>query len=575
MTHRRTQPSDSERRRTAAEALAAHGTGTTASPIDTLELVHELQVQKVELQQQNEELARVGAELAAALEKYTKLYDFAPVGYLTLSTDGTITRANLTAARLLAVPRGDLVGQRFGLHVGERAAFSAALARTFDGQPEPCCELTLAHDGGAARRSSGAPSGMNMRVELTLSRSTDDESCSAVLVDVTERKRSEEQLQASQKMEALGRMAGGVAHDFNNLLSVILGHAEFALEATELGAPTREDLLGIKTAAERSAALTRRLLAFSRREVASRQSLDMNEVARGLGGMLRVLSGNIELALDLAPDLGRVEADRVQLEQVLMNLALNARDAMPRGGTLTIATSNQELDEVSASRHGVKPGPFVVLTVSDTGIGMDKATMARMFEPFFTTKEHDQGTGFGLSTVYGIVQQCAGDITVRSEEGLGTTFELFFPRADEGVLHSSIPAAPRLARRGTETVLVVEDQPALLQLAKRILVAAGYELLTASSGAEALAICATYVGPIHVSVTDVVMPEMTGPELAEHLRHVRPETKIVFMSGYTNEAFDGMDRQGRLVAFLAKPFTSEALRQIVRETLDVEAVLVT
>jgi CheY-like chemotaxis protein len=199
---------------------------------------------------------------------------------------------------------------------------------------------------------------------------------------------------------------------------------------------------------------------------------------------------------------------------------------------------------------------------------MDKATMAGIFEPFFTTKEHGQGTGFGLSTVYGIVQQCAGDITVRSEEGLGTTFELIFPRADEGVLHSSIPAAPRLARRGTETVLVVEDQPDLLQLAKRILVAAGYELLTAWSGAEALAICATYVGPIHVSVTDVVMPEMTGPELAEHLRHVRPETKIVFMSGYTNEAFDGMDRQGRLVAFLAKPFTSEALRQIVRETLD-------
>ena len=397
-------------------------------------------------------------------------------------------------------------------------------------------------------------------------------------IDITEQKkmeaerlRLEDQIRASQKMEAIGSLAGGVAHDFNNLLSVILSYTGFAMEAVRDGDPLQSDLLEVKNAAERAAALTRQLLAFSRKQVLQPVALDLNQVATGVEKMLRrILGEDIELVQTLAPDLGLTLADPGQIEQVLMNLVVNARDAMPAGGRLTIETSNVEIDEEYAARHvAVTPGSYVQLAVSDTGCGMDGRTREHLFEPFFTTKEKGKGTGLGLSTVYGIVQQSGGNIWVYSEQGQGTTFKVYLPRERSATTATVItPPTVPMRSTGNETILVVEDEEALRNVARRSLEAAGYQVLTAADGDEALLKSAQHEGDIHLLLTDVVMPRMGGRDVAQALLKMRPTVKVLYMSGYTDNTIGHHGALDAETHFLAKPFTSTALKEKVRAVLD-------
>jgi two-component system, cell cycle sensor histidine kinase and response regulator CckA len=388
-------------------------------------------------------------------------------------------------------------------------------------------------------------------------------------IDMTEEKRLEERLRQSQKLEAVGRLAGGVAHDFNNLLTIILGYSDLVLLATR-EATVREHAGEVKKASERAAALTKQLLAFSRRQVLQPSVLDLNAVVADTDKMLRRLIGeDIEL-LSVGPvDLGRVKADRGQIEQVLVNLVVNARDAMPEGGSLTIETENVHLDEAYAHAHGVsQPGPYVRLSVTDNGHGMDAATQARIFEPFFTTKKEGKGTGLGLATVYGIVKQSGGYIWVYSEPGRGTTFRIYLPRAAEDatvVRPAPPPATTNL--RGTETILVVEDDESLRRMAAEALQLFGFRVLQAPSAEDALTVIEQSNG-IDLLLTDIVMPHMSGRELARQLATRRPDLKIIFMSGYAEQA---AVRQGLIdphQAFISKPFTPEALVRKLRSVLD-------
>ncbi len=391
----------------------------------------------------------------------------------------------------------------------------------------------------------------------------------AHLSDQTERKLLEEQFYQAQKMEAIGRLAGGVAHDFNNILTIIEGYSQLLLKQLEAGNPLREAVEDIRKAGERAAALTRQLLAFSRRQVLQPQVLDLNAVINEMSKMLRRLIGeDLELVTVLAPDLGRVKADPGQLEQVIMNLVINARDAMPAGGKCTIETSNVELSGEYAMRHlNVKPGPYVMLAVSDTGMGMDAETISRIFEPFFTTKEQGKGTGLGLATVYGIIKQSGGNIWVYSEVGQGTTFKVYLPLVTEAAeaRHRVDTAKPL---RGWETILLIEDEEAVRVLVKRALESYGYQVLAAASISEAMRLGQEYAGPIQLLLTDVVMPEMSAPLLVERLTAFRPEMKVLYMSGYTDNAIVHRGVLDPGTALLQKPFSPETLARKVREVLD-------
>ncbi len=387
--------------------------------------------------------------------------------------------------------------------------------------------------------------------------------------DVTEQRQLEEQLQQAQKMEIVGRLAGGVAHDFNNLLTVINGMADLMLAGLADDDPTRADLAQIRQAGERAASLTGRLLAVSRRQILKPEVLDLGAVIHGLQDMLqRLAAEDVALVLDLAPDLGAVKADPGQIEQVVLNLVVNARDAMPDGGTLTIETRNVQLDALYAADHpGTRPGPHVMLAVRDTGVGMDESVRRRIFEPFFTTKPQGKGTGLGLSMVYGIVKQSGGSIAFHSEPGRGTRFVVYLPQVfGATAVRPAPPAAP--VRRGQETVLVVEDEPPLRELATRILVGAGYTVLQAANGNDALARIAGHSGPVDLVFTDVVMPGMSGRELVARLSALRPALRVLYTSGYTEDA---ILRHGVLDdprRFLSKPYTPSVLRARIREALD-------
>jgi signal transduction histidine kinase len=387
--------------------------------------------------------------------------------------------------------------------------------------------------------------------------------------EISERERAEQQLLQAQKMEAIGRLAGGVAHDFNNLLTIISGYSAPLLEQMDGKAPLRGHVEQIATAADRAAMLTRQLLAFGRRQVLAPQILDLNTVVANMEKMLRRLIGeDIDLATLQDPQLGRVKADPGQIEQVILNLAVNARDAIPRGGKLTLETANVDLDNSYAREHvAVTPGPYVMLAVSDNGVGMDPPTLARIFEPFFTTKEVGKGTGLGLATVYGIVKQSGGNVYVYSEPRRGATFKIYLPRVEEtfaGVEPNRHAAAPTT---GTETVLLVEDEDTVRFLIRNILESKGYRVLEARRGTEALSLCERHTGPLHLLLTDLVMPEMDGRELAEQLGPRYPAMKVLYISGYTNGALVHHGMLPGDTAYLQKPFTPDTLAQKVREVL--------
>jgi signal transduction histidine kinase len=384
------------------------------------------------------------------------------------------------------------------------------------------------------------------------------------------RKRVEEQLFHSQKVEAIGRLAGGVAHDFNNLLTVITGYSELALAEIPENDRMHPNLEEIRKAAQRAAALTRQLLAFSRQQPVEPKLVDLNGIIKDMERMLvRLIGEDVELSTSLAPHLGRVNADPGQLEQVIVNLAVNARDAMPHGGKLVLETTNIDLDDTYCQSHPeARPVPHVQLSVTDTGTGMDAETQARIFEPFFTTKESGKGTGLGLSTVHGIVKQNGGHLEVYSELGRGTTFKVYLPRSQKSGQTSKIIRPQSKPARGSETILVAEDSESVRKLMKEILRSCGYQVLEADEGSRALDVCDRHEGPIHLLVTDTVMPGMSGPELAQHVRRKKPGIRILLTSGYTERGMSnhGLPEQGH--PFLEKPFTVESLTHKVREVLD-------
>jgi two-component system, cell cycle sensor histidine kinase and response regulator CckA len=498
------------------------------------------------------------------------IFDRAGVGLMVVGLSGEVMHTNPAFERFIGHDERELVGRPVDelSPLEEAAATHAALADLVANRVESTqLDKRYLHRDG--RTLIG-------RLTLTLVRSHGGDPLYALALvdDVTERIRmqaalhdSEAQLRQAQKMDAIGRLAGGIAHDFNNLLTAILGPVDLARIHLEPGHPALEELDDIRAAAVRAMDLTRQLLAFSRQEVLSAQVLDVNEVVEETLRLLRrVLDARIEVVASLQRPLGTVRADRTQLHQVVMNLAVNARDAVSGEGVLTIETKEVELDAAYAEHHvNVRPGRYVLLAVSDTGSGMDGHTLDHLFEPFFTTKERDQGSGLGLTTVHGIVTQAGGHVAVYSELGRGTTFKVYLP----WVGATPTPELPvPLAKGGSETILLVEDDEVVLRVALRTLRRAGYRVLSAVNGREAAALFEQHRAEIALVVTDVVMPVMTGSELATHLAQVAPEIPMLFLSGYADEA---IVRQGGIKPgspFLQKPFTAAALVAKVRAVID-------
>jgi PAS domain S-box-containing protein len=522
-------------------------------------------------------LVRLGPAVASALERkrveqaarereeyFKALIEQAMDIIIVLDVDGAIHYASPSAFRVLGVAREDFVGRSL-LHLvhpedadATLRVFAEGLATKTDGRP---FELRLRCQDGT------------YRVFEAVSRYLlDDPVVRGVVInawDVTERQSLERQLVQAQKMEAVGRLAGGVAHDFNNILTAILGYSGLLLEGLPTLSPLRPDLEEIRKAAERAAGLTRQLLAFSRNQALELRVLDVNALVADMDKLLRRLLGeDIDIVTKLDSGVGPIRGDSGQLEQVVVNLAVNSRDAMPAGGRLTIETRNIELDDAYARAHApVKPGPYVMLAVSDTGEGMTPEVLSHVFEPFFTTKPPGKGTGLGLATVYGIVTQSGGYVWCYSEPGQGTTIKVYLPRIDaplDGVPTRDV-ARPT---HGNETILVVEDEAPLRVLTRRLLAKRGYTVLEAPNADAALAVARDFAGPVHLLLTDVVLPGVSGRQLADDLLPRRSEMKVLFMSGYTDEAVIHRGVLAANMAFIHKPFSSDGLAAKVRDVLD-------
>jgi PAS domain S-box-containing protein len=536
------------------------------------------------------ERRRTAEALEASEARYRHLADSGIIGIIVTDTAGNIFEANDAFLRIVGYSRDELESGKVRWaeltpsewRALDRAAVEQLIAT---GVAKPWEKEYFRRDGTRVPVLVGvamleAPCGIAFVVDLTEQRRAEEGRAHALALaeresagrEEAERalRDAEEQLRQSQKMEAIGTLAGSVAHDFNNLLCIILSYSEMLLQDLDPADPMRRDLEQIGNAGTLAAELTRQLLAFGRRQVLQPRVMNLNDALSGVTKMLRRIIGeDIELSLLPAPALGAVHVDPGQIEQVLLNLVVNARDAMPKGGKLTIETADVELDAGYSGEHlGVGPGSYVVLSVSDTGVGMDRATQGRIFEPFFTTKEMGKGTGLGLSTVYGIVKQSGGHIWVYSELGKGTTFKVYFPRTDATPLSTGRRSAASAALRGHETILLVEDDDQVRELAITILRRHGYQVLEAASGGDAIIACEQHAGTVDLLLTDVVMARMSGGELWERLAPLRPKMKVLFMSGYTDDA---IVRHGVLSSefeFVQKPLTPAALLSKLRGVLD-------
>ena len=495
-------------------------------------------------------LAASREALRASEERVRSLIENNADGIVIVDRFGNVMFVNPACEKLLGRPASQLLGQPFG--------FPCVAGST--------AEIDLLRPGGE-------PAQAEMRVVET--HWEGQPACLASLRDITQRKALEEQLRQAQKMEAIGRLAGGIAHDFNNILTAITGYADLALERlganpdddADSRAALRQDVTEIKEAAARASSVTRQLLSFSRKHLTQTETFDLRDVVAGMGGMLRrVLGESVQLVVTRGPAACRVSADRGQVEQVILNLAVNARDAMPEGGRLTLATCDVASGHCGALAQGGPEGDHVLLAVSDTGRGIDPAVLPRIFEPFFTTKGPDRGTGLGLSIVYGIVKQSGGEVLVDSESGQGTRFRIFLPRVTAA---ASRPEPPRTQARAPAgaTVLLVEDRDDVRTVTRRMLQRSGHAVLEAADGEAALEIHRRHRGPIQLLITDIVMPGMSGRELAEQLAPDRPDMKILFMSGFTRDEILPHGGEGTNSGFIQKPFTIDQLLTRVAEML--------
>jgi PAS domain S-box-containing protein len=501
-----------------------------------------------------------------------ELLENAPDAILELDNKGRIVLLNRMAEQQFGYTREELLGQPVEALVPEALREAHKWHRAqFHNQP------VTRPMGSGLKLEASRKDGSHFPVEISLSPVKSQPGfVIAIIRDITERRQmeealrsSEERLRYAQKMEAIGRLAGGVAHDFNNLLTGILGYCELLLADAGVNDSQQEGLQEIKKAANRAASLTHQLLVFSRRQRLQPKVLTLTSVVADMERMLHRLMGKqIELLIASDEPLEPILADPGQISQVIMNLALNARDAMLGGGTLTLETRNADLDEMSAAEQDIEPGRYVMLMVSDTGIGIDADAQAHLFEPFFTTKDKAH-TGLGLATVYGIVEQSGAKIHFSSELGRGTSFKIFFPRVAEGAERSEVPSSALAAvPRGSEVILLVEDEETLRRLTRTFLENQGYRVLDARDGGEGLALCRDHPGPVHLLLTDVLMPKLNGRELAEQVMHLHPETKVLFMSGYTDDALIWEDIKAQGAPFLQKPFTLQELGRKVRDLLD-------
>jgi two-component system cell cycle sensor histidine kinase/response regulator CckA len=517
------------------------------------------------------ERKRTEEALQASEKRFRELFDKAPVGYHEIDKEGKITRVNRTELDMLGYTAEEMLGRYVYEFITEEISPQAVKRKLAGTLPI----------GATFERTYLRKDGTTIPAQLEETLIKDSEGriigIRTTIQNITERKRAveekatfQEQLRQSQKIEAIGRLAGGIAHDFNNLLTVIKGYSQLSLTEMKEEDPLRENIEEIKKSAERAADLTHQLLAFSRRQIMEMKVLDLNDLLRNLDKMLRrVIGEDIELANLLAEDLGRVKVDPGQIEQIIMNLAVNARDAMPKGGKLTIETANVVLDKEYARTHvAVTPGRYVMLSVSDTGIGMSPEVQEKIFEPFFTTKERSEGTGLGLSMVYGIVKQSGGNIWVYSEPGKGAIFKIYFPRVEEPLEEIKEKVVKEEVNRGDETILVVEDDAGVRKMAVQILNMQGYMILEAPNGEEALKICGEGKEPIHLMVTDVVMPGMDGRSLSDRLKSIYPGMKTLYMSGYTDNAIVRYGILEKGVNYIQKPFSMEDLARKVRQVLD-------
>ena len=505
--------------------------------------------------------------LAESEERFRTVFNGSPVGMALIGVDGNVLACNSSCRKHLGIGENEFFTTALFdqlTHPDFRESDGARYVQLTSGELEEIRQdkRYLLRDG----RSVSA----DLHLRLMRGRQGEPKFVIGMAIDTTEQKLLEAQLLQSQRMETIGRLAGGVAHDFNNLLTVIRGYCDLVIGRTSQDAVAQNQLAHIDKATGQATSLTKQLLAFSRRQMLQPKVFDLNILVLDADKMLqRLLGDHIELLTHTADDLGAVKADPSQIEQVILNLVINARDAMPDGGKITIETANVELDGAYVLEHlGARPGSYVMLAVTDTGTGIDDQTMAHIFEPFFTTKELGKGTGLGLSMVYGIVKQSNGSIWVYSEKDRGTTFKVYLPRADEAAAPIERTSAPSKAAVGTETILLVEDDSMVRELACEVLRGSGYLVLESATPGSALENCDRHSGPIHMLLTDVVMPGMNGGDLARLVEQLRPDIRVLFMSGYTDNAVLQNGELQRGVAFLQKPFTPTVLGKKVREILD-------